>query len=258
MARIDRLLTPRELRMTKRMMLVAAVACLVTSPAFAGLGDGSVLVGPGYGPYQYGSGGEFQFTAANDGLLYDSLIGATVLPNGDKQFATFCVEEGEHVYPNTTYSAVINTRSVFSDQPLTPQTAFLYAQFVQRINEQGSYLNGTVYAGANYDLSNRRSAGSAGGLQNAIWWFMNEGGEYNDYARLADWAVNGDNSHSGGGFWQGIGDVRIMNLWVYDHAGESGYQRQDMLVMSSVPAPAALLLGVLGLGLVGWIKRRSA
>jgi hypothetical protein len=117
---------------------------------------------------------------------------------------------------------------------LDDRTAYLYTKFA----------TGTL-AGYNYTAGSGRAA-SAADLQNAIWYIEQEGGVNNGFVTLANTAV------ASGGEWygKGIGDVRVLNLFETTVRTE----RQDQLYL--VPAPAAIGLGVLGLALVGWLKRR--
>jgi hypothetical protein len=53
--------------------------------------------------------------------------------------------------------------------------------------------------------------------------------------------------------WTTTGSVGVLNL-----TNPDGSRAQDMLTMTTVPAPGAVLLSSLGLGVVGWLKRRWA
>ena len=79
-----------------------------------------------------------------------------------------------------------------------------------------------------------------------FWHEMGQSGGFtNGITALADSAAPTD-----------IGNVRVLNLWVLDSTGTVATDVQSHLTI--VPAPAALVLGALGLGLVGWVKRRLA
>ena len=149
--------------------------------------------------------------------------------------SSFCVERDEYFNPGSSYYAVINTATDGScffgkSDPLDSRSAYLYTQFIS-----GNPL-----------FQNEQQ------LQQAIWYIEQESNKSNAYVGLANDAVSS-------GLWSGIGNVRILNLYKY-YDGKCYWGRvQDQLIsISTVPAPGALLLAGIGTVLVGWLRRRNS
>jgi len=186
----------------------------------------------------------------------------TLTPNQEFQditletgpYSSFCIEKSEHVFMYVTYDVTLAVEALngginygptgpLGGDALDPFTAYLYTEF----------RNGTL-AGYDYTVGSARAA-SAGALQDVVWHLEDEAGKTwtDGDASLQDQfytaAVN-----SG---WTNIGDVRVLNLYLKGHVGDPSYKAQDQLVLASVPAPGAILIGSLGTLLVGWLRRRK-
>ena len=224
--------------MMKKVLFVLMVCSVTASCVIA---NPTVTVTRESGCYS-GNGGEFTLSPNQE--LKD--ITAETGP-----FPSFCLEKREYIGIGRTYDVMVNTEArggginngpsgPLNGDPLATMTAFLYSQF----------RAGTL-AGYNYTPGIGRSA-SAGALQKVIWFIEDEGPQ--------TW-IHGDNSledkyytaaqNSG---WTGIGNVRVLNLFKQGHLGDKDYFKQDQLIL--VPAPGALLLGSVGVGFVGWLRRR--
>jgi hypothetical protein len=213
-------------------LVVSTVAC----PLLAG--PTSTVYITRQGDYYGGTGGG-EFTALPNGIpgVVDNVT-----------FQTFCIERNERIELNRRYDVVVNTMAVnggeIGGDPLDSRTAFLYDAF----------LDGDLAAyGYGYTPGAARS-GSARALQDVIWYIEDEisnktwsDGDCSLQDKLYQAAMNCD--------WSDTRNIYVLNL--YDPFGGRCPLRQDQLVrINVVPAPAAVLLGSIGIVLVGWIKRR--
>jgi hypothetical protein len=199
-------------------------------------------------------------------MLNDSTPSYTfqVLENGFAGYSagtvmsTYCLEYHEYFTPGSSYYAVLGTAAISggmdwaggvygqgplspanSSDPLDARTAFLYTRFMEgdsRFTDQTKLQNAIHYIEA--EFSNASVIGPK-----------------NQYILLAEQAI------AEGGEWyeMGLGNVRVMTLWkCLSNGVYSGYVQDQLVMVSPVPAPGAVLLAGIGSLLVSWLRRRRS
>ena len=264
--------------MKTKLLIFSIALCLSAAPAMASYDSGKSVIDRVNG-YYAGSGGEFTLSTATlstsgySSLTKDIVITDYSVPGTyvdmTTSFQTFCVETNEGISPThyieqtwvnwdgTDSYAVAGGSGGPQPDDLDPRTAYLYTQFATGNLSNYDYDELSTPPGDDRDTDAQQ-------LQKAIWYIEEEIGltwDGSKWVQTID-VITELGAGSKALAWYNeavalstaadLAGVSILNL--YDHS--SLEYRQDMLHF--VPVPAAVLLGMLGLGVAGIKLRKYA
>lgn len=255
----------------RKTITIALFCAFVATPALADYSGGQAYSIHVSG-YYIGSGGEFTvYYNGIPGLSNSSYadVAKGQLAGHPESFQSFCIEHGENVLNPMN----VNVSETFINEATGAITgpgshAILGGKkFGDNLDSRTAYLYTRFAAGvlSNYAYSGSGRPGSAGTLQKAIWLIEGEVANLTDNTgaftltaaqvlQANDWITEAQDAIDSGR-WSGIGDVHVLNMWYLDPATGKYLKAQDQLY---VPVPAAVLLGMLGIGVAGLKLRKYA
>lgn len=197
----------------------------------------------------------------NPGGAFNGSVVSGGVGGWNNSFESFCLEYNENISFGTNYRVggvsnhTVNAPGAYgtysgsepghtsTQDPISAQTAWLFTQFFTT-----HLSNSAIWGSANQTTKNTA-------VQQAIWSL--EGESFGSMSTLATSYKTLANTAVSSGTWNGIGAVRVLNLYSKDGQGNYTRHAQDQLYMvSAVPEPETYALMLAGLALVGGIARR--
>ncbi len=234
----------------KKFAIIIALG-LMASTAMAGITNVDYQVHNGKNLHVHapvGNLGAQQRVHTNVGLFEFDVKGTGTV-NGQTEFYTFCVDLDQYVYQGQDYNFVdpSSIPTPDGDTPYNPMGSTRAAYLAELFGEHYHQL----FDGPN-DATDRQ------GFQLAVWEIVYEDLSNSFSATGGDFWVEGDAGTArdrANDFLSTIdGDGPTLRLLGLENAVDGG--AQDFVTV--IPIPGAVLLGVLGLGLVARVKRHIA